>query len=410
MDTPIEIGIPSPNIPGHVPEHLVQDVSFHNAPGIDRDPAAVLDSMRDDRNIVWGIGARRGKDGWMIKNYDLMIEAYRRPDLFSSKGFSGISALLGEDWLLIPPELDPPAHTGFRKFLTKFFTPSRMTEAEPGIKLAVHQLTDAVLPLGRCEFQESVATPLPTSVFLTMFGLPLEDAKLFLGWAAALLRSVDDVERTRGARAIRDYMVDAIKDRMAHPKDDMMSSFSNAVVDGRPLELHEKLGMCVDIYLAGLDTVTNSIATVFMYLAQNQGQQAFLRDNPDHRAKAIEEIVRTRSNVNNARFVTQDMLFHGVEMKRGDRVVLPTMFANRDGAHFKNPGEIDLQRENVMSHIVFGSGIHNCLGAHLARRELKIVTDEWLDRVPPFRIPDSERAVTYASGAVFGVDQLPLEW
>jgi cytochrome P450 len=410
MDMPTPLNSPAAGIPAHVPAHLVQDISFHNAPGIDRDPAAVLDSLRDDRDIVWGLGARRGKDGWIIKSYQLLVEAYQSPHLFSSKHFSGFSKLVGEDWLLIPPEVDPPMHGAYRKFLNKFFLPSRMSELEPNIMATVRRLTDAVLPLGRCDFQESIATPLPTSVFLTMFGLPLEDAPRFLAWEASLMHSVDDKETARGARAIRDYMVDAIKQRQAHPTDDLMSIFSNAQIDGRELTPEEKLGMCFNIYIAGLDTVTNGLGTTFMYLAQTPQQQANLRANPHLRPNAIEEVLRTRSNVVTGRFVAQDTVFHGVQMKRGDRVALPTMFANRDPKHFPDPGAVDLERKNTLSHIAFGSGIHNCIGAHLARRELRIVVNEWLDRVPPFRIPEGDAAVTYASAAVFGVERLPLQW
>jgi cytochrome P450 len=410
VETPVTRQPLNADIPAHVPAYLVQNISFHNAPGVDRDPAAVLDSLRDGRDIVWGLGARRGKDAWIIKSYKLLLEAYQSPHLFSSERFSGFSKLLDEDWLLTPVEVDAPLHTAYRKFLNQFFTPSRMKEMEPSIRAMVRELTNAVLPSRACEFQQSIATPLPTTVFLTMFGLPLADAPLFLEWEAALMHSIDDRETARGGRAIRDYMVDAIKDRQAHPRQDLMSYFSNAVIDGRELEPNEKLGMCFNIYIAGLDTVTNGLGTTFIYLAETPDQQAFLRANPDCRAKAIEEILRARSNVVNGRFVAKDMIFHGVEMKRGDRVAIPTMFANRDAQQFQNPGAIDFDRKNTMSHIVFGSGIHNCLGAHLARREIKIVVDEWLDGVPPFRIPEREAAVTFASSAVFGVDRLPLEW
>jgi cytochrome P450 len=120
--------------------------------------------------------------------------------------------------------------------------------------------------------------------------------------------------------------------------------------------------------------------------------------------------LRTKSRVVAGRYVTRDAEFHGVELKQGDYVTLPTMFANRDGAHFGNPTDIDFGRSNVMSHIAFGTGIHNCLGSHLARRELKIVMEEWLERVPMFRIPEGQAAVTFATSAVFGVESLPLVW
>jgi cytochrome P450 len=398
------------DIPDHVPPELVQPIFFHDAPGMDSDPATVIDQLIDERPIVWGLGARRGRDAWIFKSYDVLFEAFQSPHLFSSNHFSGFSHLLGEDWLLIPPEVDPPAHGGYRRFMNKMFTPSKMNALEPKIERIVRELTDAVLPAGRCDFREAVATPLPTSVFLDMVGLPVEDAHQFLAWADPLMHSVDPKEVAWGARAVRDYMIDAMKERAANPRDDVMSAIATAEIDGRPMSDVEKMAMAFNLYIAGLDTVTNALAASFLYLARDQALQARLRAEPELRGKAIEELLRSRVMVVNGRFVAQDIEFHGVTMKKGDRVALPTMFANRDPAQFPDPGAIDLTRRNSMSHIAFGTGIHNCLGSHLARREMRIVIDEWLDRVPTFQVPEGERPVTYGSSAVFGVEHLPLEW
>jgi cytochrome P450 len=398
------------SIPSHVPLHLVQEFSFHTAPGINRNPASVIDALRDGRDIVYGIGARRGRDCWVFKSYDLVVEAFQNPTLFSSERFSGFSQLLGEDWLLIPPEVDPPLHRSYRQILNKLFAPSRMNELEGEITNLVRALTDAVLPLRACDFQKSIATPLPTSVFLDLVGLPLEDAPMFLRWEAALMHALDLKERAVGARAIRDYLVEAIRDRETRPRDDILSYIAKVEIDGRPLDPLEKLGMCFNLYIAGLDTVTAALGSSFKYLAENPERQAELRTDKQLRGRAIEEILRTHSMVVAGRFVTQDTEFHGVQLKRGDYVSLPTLFANRDGSHFAKPTDVDFGRANVMSHIAFGTGIHNCLGSHLARRELKIVMEEWLERVPMFRIPEGESAVTYATAAVFGVERLPLVW
>jgi cytochrome P450 len=397
-------------IPSHVPSDLVQDFSLHTAPGIDRNPSAVIDRLRDHRNIVYGIGARRGRDCWVFKTYDLIVEAFQNPALFSSERFSGFSQLLGEDWPLNPVEVDPPLHRSYRLILSKLFAPSRMNELERGIAHTVRGLTDAVLPERECDFQKSIAIPLPTAVFLDLIGLPVEDASLFLRWEQSLMHALDMKKRAAGARGIRDYLVSAIANREAHPREDILSYIVGATVDGRLLDAAEKLGMCFNLYIAGLDTVAAALGASFKYLAENSERQAELRADKALRAKAIEEILRTNSMVVAGRYVTRDAEFHGVELRRGDYVSLPTMFANRDGAHFANPTDVDFGRSNVMSHIAFGTGIHNCLGSHLARRELKIVMEEWLERVPMFRIPEGQAAVTYATAAVFGVESLPLVW
>jgi len=167
--------------------------------------------------------------------------------------------------------------------------------------------------------------------------------------------------------------------------------------------------MAFVLYGAGLDTVASALGFTFKFLAENQEVQTRMRADEDLRKNSIEELVRASSMVVAGRTVTQDIVFHGVTLKRGDYVSLPTMFGNRDDHAFDRATEVEFGRPNILKHIGFGSGAHACLGSHMARRELKIVMDEWLDTMPQFRIKQGDQAVTYG-GSVFGVDYLPLEW
>lgn len=398
-----------PDVPAHVPAELVQDWSFQSAAGLDSDPAGVIDAFRQGPDIVFSAGGRRGRSSWILKRYDHIVEAIQDTELFSSDRYSGFSSLIGENWPMIPSDVDAPLHRPFRMMLNKVFSASEMSRLEAGIAITVKDLVDETLPKGECDFQSTIARAVPTAVFLRMMGLPLEHADQFLEWEHLLMHGVDLEDRARGVRSIKHYLLETLAEREANPRDDIITYVNQAQVMDRPLTQEEKLGVCFVLYAAGLDTVASALGFTFKWLAENPEQQEMLRRNPERRAKAIEELLRINSMVVVGRFVTRDTVFHGVEMKKGDFVSLGTLFADRDPARFDRPGEVDLDRKDSMRHIVFGSGPHNCLGSHLARRELRLVMDEWLDRCPPFRIKDGERAVTYG-GAVFGVDYLPLQW
>lgn len=399
----------TPKVPAHVPPELVKDWSFQTAPGMEIDPARTIDRLRQGPDIVFSAAGRRGRSSWILKRYDHIMEAVQNTELFSSDRYSGFSSLIGENWPMIPSDVDAPMHRPFRMMMNKVFSPSQMKRLEAGIGDTVRGLIDDVLPKGSCDFQTAIARPVPTTVFLNLMGLPVEHSDRFLEWEHLLMHGVDLDDRARGVRSIKDYLVETIHAREANPRDDVMSYIVHATVLDRPLTLEEKIGCCFVLYAAGLDTVASALGFTFKYLAENPEVQAELRSKPDQRDKAVEEMLRANSMVVMGRFVTRDVEFHGVQMKKGDFVSLPTLFADRDPDMFEDPAKIDLDRKGVMRHISFGSGPHNCLGSHLARREMRIVLDEWLARCPPFRIKQGETPVTYG-GAVFGVDYLPLEW
>jgi cytochrome P450 len=395
-------------IPAHVPPELVQNFTFDREPGMDTHPAEVMDSLRDGRDIVFAPAGRRNQGTWVLKNYDLIFEAYQNTELFSSYRFSGFSALLGEDWPMPPMEYDAPQHRPFRALINPLFTPKRMAMLEEGIAETVTGILDEIRPQGQCEFQSTFGLQLPTTVFLRLIGLPLEDAPTLLEWESKLMHGASLDIRIEGARAIKEYLQGHIAAREAERRDDIISYIIYSEVDGRPLTEDEKLGMCFLLYSAGLDTVAASLGFTLRYLALNPDVQEELRAHPEKRNKAIEELLRINMNNVPGRWVTQDTVFHGVEMKKGDYLSLSTMFANRDPAMFANPEKPDFERANSMRHIAFGTGAHNCLGSHLARRELRISMDAWLDQMPPFRVGAKE-PVTYG-GSVFGVRTLDLAW
>lgn len=396
-------------IPTHVPSELVRDWTLEEAGGA-ADPLAAMDAKRDaGPAITFAPRGRRGGPTWMVNNYDMIVEVLQNPELFSSDRYSGFSRLLGEDWAMIPIEIDPPLHRPFRAFMNKVFAPRVMNTLEEGIAETVREIIAEVRPKGECEFQSTMGRPLPTTVFLRMLGLPLSDAGTLLEWENGLMHGANLEIRADAARSIKNYLLDAIADREANPRDDIISYVATAEVEGRPVTRIEKLGMCFVLYAAGLDTVAATLGQMFKFLAEHPKRQEELRADPSLRTKAVEEIIRAHSSVTTGRILAQDTEFHGVAMKKGDFISLPLLWADRDPAKFEDPTAIDFKRIDVMRHIAFGSGPHACMGSHLARRELRIVLDQWLENMPPFRIANGGTPVIYG-GSVFGVDQLPLQW
>ncbi|HTU13101.1 MAG TPA: cytochrome P450 [Allosphingosinicella sp.] len=395
-------------IPDHVPPELVRDWTLEEA-GRARDPGAAMDALREGPAITFAPRGRRGGPSWMVNNYEMIVEVLQNPELFSSDRYSGFSRLLGEDWPMIPLEVDPPIHRPFRTLMNKVFAPRVMNALEEGIAETVAEIVSEVRPKGRCEFQSTMGRPLPTNVFLRLLGLPLEDADMLLGWERGLMHGETMQIRIDAARNIKNYLLAAIADREAAPRDDIVSYVAAAEVEGRPVTGTEKLGICFVLYGAGLDTVAATLGLMFKYLAEHPERQEELRADPSLRTKAVEEIIRAHSSVTTGRILARDADFHGVAMKKGDFISLPLLWADRDPAAFADADTIDFKRIDVMRHIAFGSGPHACMGSHLARRELRIVLDQWLDTMPPFRIAAGDTPATYG-GSVFGVDHLPLQW
>ena len=186
-----------------------------------------------------------------------------------------------------------------------------------------------------------------------------------------------------------------------------MEAIIGAELDGRKLNDGEILGMFYTFYVGGLDTVYATISWSMRYIATHPEFQQFLRDNPDKLNRAVDELLRMFSVVSTQRRVTQDFTFHGVALKENDLVVMPIFIACRDPAAYPNPHEADLERKTQM--LSFATGPHLCLGMHLARREIRIAIETFLNRFGNIRIPVGE-SYEYHAGPTFNVDRLPLTW
>ena len=395
-------------IPTHIPPELVRDFDFATLPGADSDPfLASRKAVRDQPDIFFAREIH-GRGSWVITRHDLIREVFQNAESFSSHHNADFSMLIDEDWPLLPLESDPPDHATWRILLNPIFAPGRMKTLEAQILQLAQELVDGFVGRGEVDFVREFAEIYPIVIFLRMFGLPLDLADRFVAWENGLIHGLTMDQRRDAAKSIVGYLREIIAERRETPTDDLISYVAQAVVNGQPISDNAALGVCFLLYTAGLDTVANMLSFMMKHLAEHPDSQKILRDDPGKIPYAIEEMLRAFPIIISHRLVTRDIDFHGVQMKSGDRIVLPTMLAGRDETQFQQPDTIDFARERV-NHITFAAGPHRCIGSHLARRELRFALETWLTRVPPFRIKSGEKPVTHGVG-VFGVSYLPLAW
>jgi cytochrome P450 len=396
-------------VPSHVPAELVIPYDMLRVSGPKDNPFTVMRRFREAGPVFYTpVHFSNPTGAWVLTRAEDIRAALQNPGLFSSKGVSGFSRLLGESWDMIPLELDPPDHTKFRTLLNPLFAPNKIAKMQEGVRNSCIALIDALKTKPDFEFMQDFGRPFPVLIFLQLMGLPADDFHKVLEWEDLLLQGKTIEARIAAAAAIRDYLRALAKARREHPADDLISFAVQAKVDGKLLTDDEILGICYLLFVGGLDTVASSLGFYFKYLAENPEKQKLLRENNALIPDAVEELLRVHSVVMVSRFVTADTEFGGVAMKKGDCIAIYMTFASFDPEEIDQPDEVNFAR-SPNRHVAFSFGPHRCIGSHLARRELVIAIEEWVNRVPAFEIKQGA-GVRMHGGVVFGVDSLPLTW
>lgn len=397
----MERGFPAHIAPSRIVDYDVYDGQRY-APGGDLHEGLYALAEEHGRGIFW---TPHNGGHWFINDYELLFEAARRPELFSSTAMT--IPPVPEEPKLIPLYLDPPVHGIYRAPLMKEFSPGRMALMEASIREFAIQLIEAIAPDGRCDFVEAIAEPFPIKIFMRLMGMPLDKLREFRGWIFDML-SDNDERRISAYGNIAALMDGLIRERQAEPKDDLISRLLTFEIEGRPVSYDELQAYCLLLFAAGLDTVANALAFAVNHLAGNPDLQDRLRALPDLIPEALEEFLRKFGVPMPARTAACDFEFGGVRIRKGERVMLMLPAANLDPGTFPDPYRFDLERENKV-HIGFNVGPHRCIGSHLARLELRVFLEEWLRRMPNVRY-DPERPVVYRAGLTLAVHELPLVW
>ncbi|MDG1386884.1 MAG: cytochrome P450 [Halioglobus sp.] len=397
-------------IPDHIPEELIFPLDGESHPELMKNPFAVFaDLHKEAPPIFFNPAAFQGAGGWSISDGAIIKEVLQNPELFSSKNGTGFSFLLGQELDLIPLEIDPPEHMKYRIHFNKPLSPRSIAPREESVRSTAISLLEKFQSSGQCEFVEDFAIQFPVRIFMELFGMPPEDFDRILDYENKLLHVSNTIEtRSQAARDIYDYLVDLLAAKRANPGDDLASAVLGFTVDERDLTDKEILGMYFLLFVGGLDTVASSLGFAWRYLAANPQAQQQLRDNSDLIPGAIEEFFRLHSVVEVRRSVTQDVEFHGVQLKQGDFVNCITAVASLDSKEFENPMEADFER-SPNRHCAFVFGPHRCMGSNLARLEMRVALEEWLNRVPEFSIEEGAE-IDVNLGAVVSLARLPLVW
>lgn len=396
-------------VPDHVPAELVwQGRDIAEFPRQFAEPyVEAAREIHAGPPIVWAQNASFGKSGWLLTRHALLEEVYMDAERFPVRFNADLSRMMGEEMPLVPFESDPPQHRHYRQIIQSYFLPSAVRAFDGVVHQYCEELIAGFADRKGCDFATDFAALLPSYLFLGLFGLPRQMLPQFLAWEHSYMCGETYEEQLGAAREIMAYLREVCAEKRRNPGDDLISAIVQGQVEGRPMTDAEIDGMCFLLYGGGLDTVANSLSWHLRHLAMHPDIQDELRASPELIPDATEELLRAYPVSNTTRTVGHDMEFHGVKMRKGDVVALPIFFAARDPLAFPQPNVIDIRRR--ARSLTFGTGVHNCLGIHLAKRELRIAYEQMLSRFNNIRI-DPEGDVVFDFKTTWGIKHLPLIW
>ncbi len=395
------------NIPDHVPPELVHSVGLTMGPEFLAAPHDFMAKLHDRMPPIWYDVSPIG-NAWQLRRYEDAFHMLRNYEVFSNEGATPFPRDPNDYFYFIPIEIDPPDHRKYRAILDPVFSPKGIATLEDNIRQRANDLIDQFIDKGECEYTEDFGRPLPVSVFLDLMGLPQEKRDIFVKWAMELLHSNDRQIMGQAMHSISTYLKEAIAEKTANPDDKVISRIIQAKVDGRAMTDPEIFGFVTFLFIGGLDTVFATLNNIWVWLGQNPERVKEMVADPDNINNQVEELLRVFAVTFSGRMIAKDYELHGVKMKKGDRItaILPT--ANFDPEVFPNPTEVqfDRPRKPILS---FAGGPHSCMGAHLARLEVKVSLQEWLRRIPEFKLKDGTQ-LEYRPGGVIGPEHVPLVW
>ncbi len=341
---------------------------------------------------------------WALTRYSDVLAVEKDPELFSSQRAPRPHG----HHLPMMISMDDPEHSRRRKLVARGFTPRRVRNHEATIRRLCTEIVDRVAARGECDFVWDIAAPLPLLLIADMLGFPPESYDDLLHWSDDMIRGTtnNDDEAMHTAMlaglAFREFQLGVIADRRSKPpQDDLVSILCYADIDGERLDDESIIQESLLILIGGDETSRHVMTDGMLALLEHPDQMAILRDDPATIEQGIEELLRWVSPIKNmSRTVTRDVELHGRTLRAGEQVILMYPSANRDPAVFDDPDRFDVQR-NPNPHLAFGFGPHFCMGASLARLELKVMFAEVLRRLPDIHLagdPLPRRASNFISG------------
>ena len=417
-----------------------QEVASPPAPESLSDPVEILDIILDPRrrgslypyfarmrevDPVHSTEVLHGRPGWVITSYPEargvladtdMISDSRNAEVFDTGPSGKLFFELMKRTLLY---LDPPQHLRVRQFLSKHFTQRAVDRRRPTIQAIVDDLLDRAEEVGKMDVVKDFAYPVPTAVILEMLGVPREDIPIFHRWLNDFARRGDisgvtpEVER-KGEESVEgftDYFMGLIRERRKQPREDLVTMLAQPDEKRGELTEEELVAACVLLIQGGHETTGNMIGLSINALLRNPDQLRLLQREPERIQTGVDELIRYDSSVHVVQRVgAKELELCGKTIPAGEVCLVLIGATNRDPAGFENPDRLDLTREKVQ-HLSFGLGNNVCLGAHLARAELRSAVGSAISRFPTLRLADGEEGPVYRDSLFLrGLKHLNVTW
>ena len=372
-------------------------------PALLEDPFAYYEKLRSEAPVY-----RDPHTGLVIvSTYDLVQEVVRNHERFSNRFAAGMGAanpppalaeVMKDGYRPVDTMLtaDPPEHKRFRGLVNKAFTPRRVNALEPDIQKIADELVDRFAQAGRCELLSQFAVLLPLTVIADQLGVPRKDLLRFKYWTDGFTTQLSgmadmdaQIDAAKRILEYQHYFVDKLEEASKAQRDDIISVLVRARIEGeRPLDVTESLSIIQQLLVAGNETTASAIAEGLLLLVRNPDQLALVLEDPEGRIpNLVEEVLRLASPTQNMwRVAKEDCELAGVGIQKGNMLVLRFGSANRDPAKFENPERFDVLRANAEEHLAFGHGIHFCIAAILARKEMLVAYRTLFRRLRNLRV------------------------
>ena len=416
---------------------MAVDISTFNPfdPSTQQCPFPHYAQMREEAPVhpVPGLGVH------LVTKHDLVMQVLRDPQTYSSMfGGAGMplssadrekfAEVMAAGYPRVPTMLtaDQPDHTRYRRLVARAFHPKVIAEMEPIIRQITVELIESWIDKGRIEFVKEFGVPLPVRVIAKALNVPDDRLADFKRWSDDSIAGIGTnitleqrLQAEYGVNEFQHYFAEQIELRRTDPQDDILTNLLNAsiddddpeVTDKRQLDMPEMLSIIQQLLVAGNETTTKSLTEMVRLLAENPEEWAALKADPSRAEKVFEETLRLSTPTQGMwRILTKDAELGGVQLTKGQRIIIVFASANRDEALYDNPDEFDPMRDHLRDNLAFGKGIHFCLGANLSRLEGKVAAEELSKRIDTITLSESNKYQYFPSFMLRGLTDLDIEF
>ena len=416
---------------------MTVDISTFNPfdPSTQQCPFPHYAQMREEAPVhpVPGLGVH------LVTKHDLVMQVLRDPQTYSSMfGGAGMplssadrekfAEVMAAGYPRVPTMLtaDQPDHTRYRRLVARAFHPKVIAEMEPIIRQITIELIESWIDKGRIEFVKEFGVPLPVRVIAKALNVPDDRLADFKRWSDDSIAGIGTnitleqrLQAEYGVNEFQHYFAEQIELRRTNPQDDILTNLLNAsvddddpeVTDKRQLDMPEMLSIIQQLLVAGNETTTKSLTEMVRLLAENPEEWAALKADPSRAEKVFEETLRLSTPTQGMwRILTKDAELGGVQLTKGQRIIIVFASANRDEALYDNPDDFIPMRDHLRDNLAFGKGIHFCLGANLSRLEGKVAAEELSKRIDTITLSESNKYQYFPSFMLRGLTDLDIEF